>query len=221
MKRIVLFVLAAFMLASCNKDYEEKNWIIFNEYSEDVSVSINNVNYTVKANSTAIANALIGEFTDSPVFKINTDAHLKTVESWYYHSGNTWHLCTIKEQAVVNYVVYYDGSADDVVIVSGLFKNDEGKYKRLTYTSNESLKNNDAKVTLSDTYVFASQTVYENELPTYLFYKFNDDATAADRENIKKLDYLDPSEYKFLSMMYPAIRKDDASDTYYEFVKSL
>ncbi|MBQ5998486.1 MAG: hypothetical protein IJL70_03350 [Treponema sp.] len=219
MKRIVLLLLAAFLFASCNKDYEEKKWVVFNEYSKDVSISINNVNYIAKANSTTLANAIMGDFSIAPLFKINTEAHLKDVQSWYYASGNTWQLCTIKEQDIIGYYVLYDGNPEDVIIVSNLFKNDEGKYKRLTYTLDESKKPLGTKASISDTYVFSYQTVYENELPVYLFYKFNSNATAEDRTKLFAMDYLNPSEYGCLSLMTSPIRKKDSLNVYYEFVK--
>ncbi|MBQ1629634.1 MAG: hypothetical protein II098_10845 [Treponema sp.] len=221
MKRMLLLLLAAFLFASCNKDYEEKKWVVFNEYSKDVSISINNINYTAKANSTTLANAIMGDFSITPLFKINTEAHLKCVQSWYYSGGNTWQLCTIKEQDVIGYYIIYDGKPEDVIVVSGLFKNEEGKYKRLTYTLDESKKPQGAKASISDTYVFSYQTVYEEELPAYLFYKFNTKATEEDRTRLFAMDYINPSEYECLSMMYSPIRKKDSLNVYYEFLKEL
>ncbi|MBQ1949624.1 MAG: hypothetical protein II367_05665 [Treponema sp.] len=233
MKKFVLLMLLSLFVMGCGKDYGENvlfyyktenpddaNWIVFNTCDFDVDLVIDDVTISSKANTTNSYNACYGKFSASPSisFPNNSTLHLKGEEGYFYSNGNSYHSLTIKKQSLVPFYVSYLGGKD--VYVTCRMNDDyvrtaagkERKFKLEVGTSSaESGTGYDGDV------VYTAQNVYESQIPYYIFYIFNSDATEKDRADFKAKDYIDIDEMPYLTRVYGAIRYLETLGTYTEY----
>ncbi|MCR5495389.1 MAG: hypothetical protein K6F15_07095 [Treponema sp.] len=219
MKKIGLLIIFSFLFFSCDKDYEENNWIIFNTCSQNVQLVIDSKPVLSPANSTNIHTAYQGEFSDIPVISfVDASLHLKGEEGWFYNNGEAIHSLTIKKQSTVPFYIAYLGGTDVYVtcnINGDYIRTSSGKEKKFELVvgtaSNENGEGYDGDK------VYTSQSVYEEELPYYIFYIFNSSATEADKASFASKDYIDLNEMTYLKQLYGSIRYLETAGTYTEY----